>query len=120
MEPLGVHHVSINVADVEAALSFYTDVLGLTERGDRPDFGFPGAWLDAGGQQLHLIGGSVPKAEGQHFALGVADLDATVEELRGRGVQVGDPSPVGTGRQAFVVDPSGNLVELHQAQWPTA
>jgi len=120
MEPLGVHHVSINVADVDAALTFYTEVLGLTQRSDRPDFGFPGAWLDAGGQQLHLIGGSVPKGEGQHFALRVADLDATVEELRARGVQVGDPSPVGTGRQAFVMDPSGNLVELHQAQGDTA
>jgi hypothetical protein len=27
---------------------------------------------------------------------------------------VSDPSPVGTGRQAFLHDPSGNLVELHQ------
>ncbi len=115
MEPLGVHHVSINVDDVDAALGFYTDVLGLTPRTDRPDFGFGGAWLDAGGQQVHLIAGSVPKGEGQHFALRVADLDATIAELRGRGVHVGDASPVGSGRQAFVMDPSGNLVELHQA-----
>ena len=26
-----------------------------------------------------------------------------------------DPKPVGTSRQTFVTDPSGNLVELHQA-----
>ncbi len=120
MEPLGVHHVSINVDDVDAALRFYTEVLGLTPRDDRPDFGFPGAWLDAGGQQVHLIGGSVPKGEGQHFALLVRDLTATVDELRDRGLQVGDPSAVGSGQQAFVVDPSGNLVELHQAAGTTA
>jgi len=43
MQPLAVHHVSINVPDVDAAVSFYTDVLGGTLRGDRPDFGFGGA-----------------------------------------------------------------------------
>ena len=26
-----------------------------------------------------------------------------------------DPSPVATNRQAFLHDPSGNLVELHEA-----
>ena len=115
MQPTGVHHVSINVNDVAVAVAFYTDVLGLTTRNDRPDFGFGGAWLDAGDQQLHLIAGTVPKAEGQHFAVQVADLDETIQELRDRGVHVGDAAPVGAGRQAFVVDPSGNLVELHQA-----
>ncbi|MCU0267973.1 MAG: VOC family protein [Acidimicrobiales bacterium] len=114
MRPLAVHHVSINVDDVDEALRFYVDRLGLTVRSDRPDFGFPGAWLDAGGQQLHLIGGEVPPGLGQHLALQVADLDGTVGELRAAGVDVSDPSPVGTGRQAFLTDPSGNLVELHQ------
>ena len=115
MRPLAVHHVSINVADVEAALRFYTEVLGLGQRTDRPDFGFGGAWLDAGGQQVHLIEAPPPAGLGQHFALLVGDLDATVDELRGRGVEVSDPKPVGTSRQAFLSDPSGNLVELHQA-----
>src|ERR1041385_5005220 len=36
MQPVAVHHVSINVDDVEAAVRFYTDVLGLAQRGDRP------------------------------------------------------------------------------------
>jgi len=48
MQPAGLHHVSINVPDVPRALAFYVEVLGLTERSDRPDFGFGGAWLDAG------------------------------------------------------------------------
>jgi catechol 2,3-dioxygenase-like lactoylglutathione lyase family enzyme len=115
MRPLAVHHVSINVEDVEAALSFYTGVLGLQPRTDRPDFGFGGAWLDAGGQQVHLIEGTPPPGLGQHFALLVEDLDGAVAELRGRGVEVSDPRPVGSSRQAFVTDPSGNSIELHQA-----
>jgi glyoxylase I family protein len=114
MQVLGVHHVSINVDDVDAALAFYVGHLGLVPRPDRPDFGFGGAWLDVGAQQVHLIEAAVPGDRGQHFAIRVADLDATVSELREAGVQVSDPSPVGTGRQAFLHDPAGNLVELHQ------
>lgn len=114
MRPHAVHHVSINVEDIDAALAFYTDVLGLVPRTDRPDFGFGGAWLDAGGQQVHLIEGRPPAALGQHFALLVDDLDGTVAELRERAVEVSDPTPVGSSRQAFLADPSGNLVELHQ------
>ena len=114
MRALGLHHVSINVSDVEAARRFYLDVLGASERTDRPDFGFGGAWLDVGAQQVHLIEAPPPDDRGQHLALLVDDLDVAVTELRQLGVVVSDPSPVGTGRQAFTHDPSGNLVELHQ------
>ena len=115
MQPLAVHHVSINVSDVDAALEFYVDRLGLAPRPDRPDFGFGGAWLSCGEQQVHLIEGTTPPPVGQHFAVLVDDLDATVSELRSSGLDVSDPSPVGTGRQSFVNDPDGNTVELHQA-----
>ena len=115
MRPLAVHHVSINVDDVDAALHFYVDQLGLSVRDDRPDFGFGGAWLDAGGQQVHLIEAPPPAGLGQHFAVLVGDLDATIAELRGFGLDVSDPSPVAANRQAFVHDPAGNMVELHEA-----
>ncbi len=114
MQPSGLHHVSINVPDVSAAERFYVDVLGLRRRSDRPDFGFGGAWLDAGEQQVHLIEAPAGDGRGQHFALTVTDLDAALAELRAAGIEVGDPSPVGRGRQAFLTDPGGNLVELHQ------
>ena len=114
MRALGLHHVSINVDDVDAARQFYVDVLGAIERSDRPDFGFGGAWLDVGSQQIHLIEAAVPHDHGQHLALLVDDLDAIISELRGDGIEVSDASPVGTGRQAFTHDPSGNLVELHE------
>ena len=114
MRPTGVHHVSINVSDLAGARRFYTEVLGLVERTDRPELGIDGVWLDAGDQQVHLIVAEVPAGLGQHFALRVDDLDAAVTELRGQDLPVSDPSPVGTGRQAFLADPCGNLVELHQ------
>ncbi len=115
MRALGVHHVSLNVDDVPAAVEFYVGTLGCAVRGDRPDFGFGGAWLDIGAQQIHLIEAAPAADLGQHLALQVDDLDACVGELRSSGVEISDPSPVGTGRQAFLRDPAGNLVELHQA-----
>ena len=114
MRPVGVHHVAINVADVAESVDFYTGVLGLTLRGDRPDLGLAGAWLDAGGQQVHLLEAPVPRNLGQHFALWVDDLDEVVAELRSGGVEVSDPGGIGAGRQAFLLDPSGNALELHQ------
>jgi glyoxylase I family protein len=110
----GIHHVALNVTDADVAIEFYTKVLGLTVRTDRPDFGVAGAWLDAGNQQVHLIEVPPPAACGQHFALQVDDLDAAVAELRASGVHVSDPSPIGPGRQAFLNDPAGNQIELNQ------
>jgi catechol 2,3-dioxygenase-like lactoylglutathione lyase family enzyme len=114
MQAVGVHHVALNVNDVDAAVAFYTDKLGFSVRSDRPDLGIAGAWLDVGNQQVHLLEAPVADNRGQHFAILVADLDATVSELRTAGVHVSDPSPIGTGRQAFLADPSGNGIELHQ------
>jgi catechol 2,3-dioxygenase-like lactoylglutathione lyase family enzyme len=113
VKALGVHHVSIKVADTKEAMQFYCDVLGLSVRSDRPNLG-AGAWLDAGGQQLHLVEGELPKDEGQHFALLVDDLDSAIDDLRSLGVAVSDPIPIAAARQAFVNDPDGNLIELHQ------
>ncbi len=116
VEPAGVDHVAINVPDVPGAIVFYTETLGLVQNHTRPDFGFPGAWLDtASGQQVHLIEAEVPKNVGQHFALVFGDLAGAVTELRSRGLRVSDPVPVGTtGRQqAFTSDPWGNGIELH-------
>lgn len=111
---LGVHHVSINVQDTAESVAFYTEVLGLIERSDRPEFSFDGAWLDLGPQQVHLLEIEVPADEGQHFAITVVDLESAVADLRSRGIDVTDPAAVGTGWQSFLHDPSGNRIELHE------
>ena len=115
--PTGLDHVAINVSDVPGGIAFYTEKIGLVQNFTRPDFGFPGAWLDAAnGQQVHLIEATVPNNVGQHFALAFEDLGAAVAELRARGLQVTEAVAVGTtGRQqAFTSDPWGNAIELHQ------
>lgn len=111
-----LHHVSINVADVERSTAFYVDVLGM-EPLPRPDFGFAGAWLGfGGGRQVHLIEAAVPEDRGQHFAFQVDDIDAAVAALRASGTDVRGPVPVGdtSARQAFFHDPDGNRLELNE------
>ncbi len=111
----GLHHVQVNVPSVEAVLSFY-ESLGVTRRGDRPEIGVGGVWLDAGPQQIHLVESAAPPDLGQHFALEVDDLDATVASVRVRGIAIGEPRALGPGlpRQTSLRDPAGNRIELRE------
>ncbi|MDQ1520846.1 MAG: glyoxylase family protein [Actinomycetota bacterium] len=113
MKPAGVHHVAICVADADQALVFYRDVLGMTQL-PRPDLG-PGYWLDAGGQQVHLMEAELPPPAANHFAIRVDDIDSAVADLQAEGVDVHrSPLVPGAGHQAFLHDPFGNFLELNQ------
>ena len=82
----------------------------------RPPFDFAGAWFALGEQQLHLIEapGFVAPV-GQHFALFVDDIGATIEVLTERGVKVSHVAEIpGVCLQAFFADPTGNSIELNQ------
>lgn len=115
---LGIHHVAVLVSDTARSLVFYRDVLGLTvvERADLP---YPGAWLGAGGQQIHLMElpnpdpvGGRPEHGGRdrHLALAVSGLEAIKARLERAGL---DYTQSRSGRAAiFVRDPDGNAVEL--------
>lgn len=111
----GVHHVSINVTDVDAAKAFYVNVLGMKDL-PRPDFPFPGAWLGSGGQEVHLLGiESTPPPKEQHFAFVVTNLAALRERLQAADIPVSKPTEIpGVCLQAFAHDPSGNMVEFNQ------
>ncbi|QUH03554.1 VOC family protein [Saccharopolyspora erythraea] len=114
MNPLEIHHVSLMVRDLDDALEFYTGALGMRPRTDRPTSGVRGAWLDLGAHQVHLIEGTPPPAVGQHFAVRVDDLEAARRRLLDRGTDVSEAVAVGSARQAFLQDPSGNHIELHE------
>ncbi|MEN8180945.1 MAG: VOC family protein [Myxococcota bacterium] len=113
------HHASLSVADLERSRGFYEGVLGLAAI-PRPDFGFPGAWYQAGDIQLHLIQvpegidvGSPPPGTNplaHHLAFEIDDYEATREALHAKGI-----AAVETGAdvgQLFVSDPDGNVIEL--------
>jgi catechol 2,3-dioxygenase-like lactoylglutathione lyase family enzyme len=111
----GIHHVSINVSDVDTARDFYVNLLGL-EPLERPNFAFPGAWLRSGEQEVHLIGvDSGPPLKEQHFAFRVSDIEAIRQKLERAGVRCSKPVEIaGVCLQAFTHDPSGNMVEFNQ------
>lgn len=111
-----IHHVSLNVTDAAFATRFYVDVLGMTQRTDRPDFSFDGAWLQSGDQQVHLL--KVPDfvlPQGQHFALRIADINAARAHLEADGAAVSESKALpGIFVQSLFKDPTGNLIELNQ------
>ena len=111
----GIHHVSINVTDVESAKQFYVEVLELEDL-PRPDLGFSGAWLKAGNQEIHLLGidsGRPPKE--QHFAFLVENIDQVTRQLEKHGITFGSEMNIpNVCRQIFAHDPSGNMIEFNQ------
>lgn len=115
IETQGIHHVSINVKDVDTALTFYIEMLNL-ELLERPDLGFPGAWIRAGEQEIHLLGiDSGEPVKEQHFAFAVNDAQAIHAALQANGYSPTDIRDIpNVCRQFFTHDPSGNMVEFNQ------
>jgi len=111
-----LQHVALVVDDPDAAFVFYRDVLGLKPV-DRPDHApDPGSWFELGdGHQLHLFKPKDPTQTLPHFGVQVDDLNATLDAIRAGGATVYETEhQQGFGYQAFVLDPSGNLIELNQ------
>jgi glyoxylase I family protein len=113
-----LHHLSFTVPDLDAAMGFWRDVLGFHAI-DRPDLGFPGAWLQGYGTEVHLLApAGTPAAEGQlsplrnHVAFQVDDLGAMRAKLEAAGLEV--LGPRGSIRQMWVLDPGANVVEFIQ------
>jgi len=114
-----VDHVSFAVRDLARSLAFYQDVLGL-QPVLRPDLGIPGAWLQAGDSQVHLLevpagfeGGTPPPLLNPiagHAAFAIDDYDAALATLEHHGLSV-----LALGAEAgqmWVKDPDGHIIEL--------
>jgi len=121
-EFLAIQHVSVIVADTKQSLLFYRDVLGLPEDQQRPDLGYPGAWLTIGAQQIHLLelpnpdpvtGRPAHGGRDRHCALTLRDLDALRQRLEAASI----PYTLSkSGRRAlFCRDPDNNALEFIEA-----
>lgn len=113
----GMNHFTVLTDDLDRSVDFYVDLLGLSP-GPRPDLGFPGAWLYAGGQAvLHIIAGRelpTPRAGViDHMAFSARDLRATADRLDARGIKYELRRQRGSSTwQLFCHDPNGAKVEL--------
>jgi catechol 2,3-dioxygenase-like lactoylglutathione lyase family enzyme len=119
----GIVETGIYVDDLDRALAFYHEVLGLellTREADRHVFFRVGpasvlllfnAETTRRGDTLPAHGASGPG----HFALGILaeDLEAWRERLAAHGIEVEKEVPWPRGsRSLYFRDPAGNLVEL--------
>lgn len=113
------------VRDVDAAISFYTDMLGFKlETHPAPGFASlsrgdlqlllnrPGA----GGAGQAMPGGQQPVPGGwNRIQIEVENLEATVAKLKRAGGRFRNEIVTGNaGKQILVEDPSGNPIELFQ------
>ena len=115
---VGMNHFTITAEDEAKTLDFYVGLLGLRV-GDRPDLGFPGAWLYTDGPQavLHLYFGRPVAAQRtgviDHLAFTAQDLRAVKARFEARGTPYELRRQKGAGTwQLFCHDPNGAKVEL--------
>ena len=113
------------VRDVDAAIPFYTEMLGFkVDMHPAPGFASlsrgnlqlllnrPGA----GGAGQAMPAGQLPAPGGwNRIQIEVEDLEATVEKLKGVGGRFRNEIVTGNGgKQILIEDPSGNPIELFQ------
>lgn len=127
-----VGHLHLKVADLERALHFYRDILGLevTQK-----FGKSAAFLSAGGYHHHIalntwesLGGK-PPAIGTtglyHLALLYPDRSTLADALRrlqASGIPLDGAADHGVSEALYLRNPDGNGVELYRdrptGDWP--
>jgi lactoylglutathione lyase len=121
-------HTMIRVNDLDESIRFYCDLLGmkLLRKKEYPSGRFTLAFVGYGDESANAVVEltynwdthqyDVGNGFG-HIAVGVDDIYATCEALRGKGGKiVREPGPMkhGTTEIAFVEDPNGYKIELIQ------
>jgi predicted enzyme related to lactoylglutathione lyase len=124
-EITGVDFVSVPTRDLEKAMEFYGDVLGLPRSSvwQRPGHPPVGAEFETGTVTIAL---QVAEQLGIKFqahrvpiALRVDDVAASRAHLEARGVEFrGETIDSGVCLQAIFEDPDGNLLDLHHRYAP--
>lgn len=127
-----IDHIAIVVEDIEAALGFWRDALGLelTHVEDVPDQESAVAFLPTGESEVELVKPTTStsgvarylakRGPGiHHICFEVEDIGATLAALKARGVRLIDETPkIGTGgKQIAFIHPEsthGVLVELYE------
>ena len=131
-----IDHLVLRVADLDAMLHFYCEILGCHLERRQDEIGL--VQLRAGCNLLDLVtvngklgaqGGAAPGREGRnldHLCFRIEDYDAgrLRRELVSAGADVGEEGSrygaEGEGPSLYVRDPEGNVVELKGAPWPAS
>ena len=127
-----LNHYLLVAKNLEKTRKFYQKVLGLEISGERPDFGFPGYWLRAGGNICVHLASQAPNRIRDQFLLKkhpkgtkgsgsvdhIAFLAKKPEEVRRRmqkhGIEMHYRSfPASKLFQIFLKDPDDVTIELN-------
>lgn len=141
------NHVGVSVSDLDVAIAFYRDNLGMEQAMEIMPFGgrdfetimdIPGVegrmcMMGRDSLRLELFefaqseprNPDYPVSDGgfTHFGVIVDDLDATYEKLRKAGVRIHSPIITfmgGSMRAIYCRDPDGNVFEIMEPGTPAA
>ena len=114
-------HFNIRTRKLAETVSFYEDILGL-EKGARPNFAFPGAWMYSEGKPVvHLV--DISRTEEaqkpdsgcvHHVAFVSRGFDGMKHRLESKSMRFeARQVPGGDLWQIFVNDPNGVMIELN-------
>ncbi len=119
-----VDYVVYNVADLETAIPFYRDTLGLPF-----DYVYEGWWAEFKVEPVSLALCAPPVGQppqpgyqgGATVGFAVRDIHAAIEELRAKGIPVlMEPQESPVCWTATIADPDGNRINLHERKDGTA
>ena len=114
-------HFNIRTRKLDDTVRFYEDVMGL-EKGPRPNFAFPGAWMYSEGKAVVHIVDISKTDEAQkpdsgvvhHVAFASRGFDGMKQRLESKKMPYDARQvPGGDLWQIFVNDPNGVMIELN-------
>lgn len=130
MDVVDIDHVALRVSDLERALEFYSDTLGMEVR-DRKRYESgetPFVAVVAGGRHVHLVPTDEDEIDvsGEHVCFLVRssekdtsdEMETLIDEVRDAGYEIEEGEPYlrygayGYDPAVYVRDPDGRRVEL--------
>jgi ureidoacrylate peracid hydrolase len=114
-----LHHLLLEVADLDRSLAFYAGILGFAVRKREPFR--DGRELVVTEQGLGLVGGlgsgSGARNGLEHVCFGARGVDALAEKAATAGYRIiRGPGPGPYGHTVYIEDPDGNQVELAELE----
>src|SRR5256885_12446945 len=115
----GLDHIVLRVADIDRAIAFYEEVLGLHVERRLAEIGL--VQLRAGTSMIDLVPRTEDEDDGRnmdHFAVRIAEMDVPTltAHLKTHGIDPGEVrrryGAEGYGSSIYITDPDGTNVEL--------